>query len=97
MILITLVQLFPWTLSRLNLQVEEETRRRVEVEENHQSQLDLLMMRGQLKESELKKLGELNAELFGHANTRQKIKHVAQLKEENVKLKTVRLLRVAVH
>lgn len=75
---------------RLRIVAEDEERQRVEMEENHQSQLQLLKTRGQLKESEVRKLGELNAELFGHANTKQKIKHVAQLKEENVKLKTVR-------
>ncbi|KAI9101949.1 hypothetical protein DFS34DRAFT_438054 [Phlyctochytrium arcticum] len=58
------------------------------MEESHRSQLELLKQRGQLKDSEVRKLGELNADLFGHANTKQKIKHVAQLKEENVKLKT---------
>ncbi|KAJ3012534.1 hypothetical protein HKX48_006214 [Thoreauomyces humboldtii] len=51
----------------------------------------MLVDRGQIKETEVRKLGELNAELFGHANTRQKIKHVAQLKEENVNLKTLNM------
>lgn len=74
---------------RLNIQVYEETRRRTEVEVSHQAQLDLLKQRGQLKEDEVKKLADLNAELFGHVNTKQKIKHVAQLKAENVKLKQV--------
>ncbi|TPX68742.1 hypothetical protein SpCBS45565_g02935 [Spizellomyces sp. 'palustris'] len=73
---------------RLKILLEDEERRRTEMEESHQSQLDLLKTRGQLKDNEVKKLGELNAELFGHANTKQKIRHVAQLKEENVKLKT---------
>ncbi|KNC97441.1 uncharacterized protein SPPG_07362 [Spizellomyces punctatus DAOM BR117] len=73
---------------RLKVLLEDEERRRNEMEASHQSQLDLLKTRGQLKENEVKKLGELNAELFGHANTKQKIRHVAQLKEENVKLKT---------
>jgi Hyaluronan mediated motility receptor C-terminal len=59
------------------------------MEEHFKSQLVLLNERGALNESEVKKIGEMNAELFGHSNSRQKIKHVAQLKEENVKLKKV--------
>lgn len=59
------------------------------MQESYDSQLALLKMRGQLKEEEVKKLGDLNAELFGHANQKQKIKHVAQLKEENLNLKKV--------
>ncbi|KAI8918561.1 hypothetical protein DFJ77DRAFT_456075 [Powellomyces hirtus] len=75
-------------LDSVTIQLEDEQRRRTEMEDNYQLQLDLLQNRGIIKESEVKKLGELNAELFGHANAKQKIKHVAQLKEENVKLKT---------
>lgn len=61
------------------------------MKENFESQLQMLTMRGKLNDSEVKKLGELNAELFGHSNNRQKIKHVAQLKEENVNLKKANL------
>jgi isocitrate/isopropylmalate dehydrogenase len=57
--------------------------------ENFDLQLQLLEQRGKLQKSEIKKIGDLNAELFGHSNTRQKIKHVAQLKEENMTLREV--------
>ena len=57
--------------------------------ENFNAQLQLLEQRGKLQTSEIKKIGDLNAELFGHSNTRQKIKHVAQLKEENMNLREV--------
>jgi hypothetical protein len=59
------------------------------MEANFETQLEILRSRGELNESEVKKIGELNAELFGHSNNRQKIKHVAQIKEENVNLKEV--------
>jgi hypothetical protein len=68
----------------------QETERTLSNEkENYESQLQLLQQRGMLQSSEIKKISELNAELFGHSNSRQKIKHVAQLKEENVHLKEV--------
>ncbi len=57
--------------------------------ETFEEQLLLLEQRGKLQSSEIRKIGDLNAELFGHSNSRQKIKHVAQLKEENVNLKEV--------
>lgn len=55
--------------------------------DNFASQLQMLGLRGKLNDSEIKKIGELNAEIFGHANNRQKIKHVTHLKEENLTLK----------
>jgi hypothetical protein len=69
--------------------VEEANRSLVNEKMNFESQLQLLQERGKLQSSEIKKISELNAELFGHSNSRQKIKHVAQLKEENVHLKEV--------
>ncbi|KAJ3296085.1 hypothetical protein HK104_001981 [Borealophlyctis nickersoniae] len=74
-------------VDRLKARLDESERSKRELEESYATQLDLLRMRGELKQDEVKKLGELNAELFGHANNRQKIKHVATLKEENLKLK----------
>ena len=56
---------------------------------NFESQLQLLNLRGKLAETEVQKIASLNAELFGHTNAKQKIKHVAQLKEDNVNLKKV--------
>ena len=59
---------------------------------NFDIQLNLLSERGKLHESEAKKISELNAELFGHSNTKQKIKHMAHLKEENIGLKEVYII-----
>lgn len=71
--------------------VEELTRVNSEMHQEFETQLNLLGQRGQLNQNEIKKLGELNAEIFGHSNNRQKIKYVAQLKEENICLKKVNL------
>jgi hypothetical protein len=68
---------------------EELTRVNLEMQQEFESQLQTLAQRGKLNQHEIKKLGELNAELFGHSNNRQKIKYVAQLKEENIVLKKV--------
>ncbi len=69
--------------------LEESHRSMLNEKENFEGQLSLLEQRGKLQSSEIKKISDLNAELFGHSNNRQKIKHVAQLKEENVNLKEV--------
>jgi hypothetical protein len=69
--------------------LQEAERSLANEKESHESQVQLLKERGMLQTSEIKKISELNAELFGHSNSRQKIKHVAQLKEENVHLKEV--------
>ena len=75
----------------LQLMVDELGRCNADMQSEFETQLQLLNQRGQLNQTELKKIGELNAEIFGHTNNRQKIKYVAQLKEENVALKKVRL------
>ena len=74
---------------RLKFLLQEAKQNQVNEKENFDMQLQLLEQRGKLQASEIKKIGDLNAELFGHSNTRQKIKHVAQLKEENVSLREV--------
>lgn len=74
---------------RLKVDLEIAHRSGEEAEAKFNSQLQLLKDRGSLNESEVKKIAELNAELFGHNNSKQKIKHVALIKEENVKLRTV--------
>lgn len=73
----------------LKISLDESNRTLKNEKENFDAQLLMLEQRGQLHSSEIKKIGDLNADLFGHSNTRQKIKHVAQLKEENVSLKAV--------
>lgn len=42
-------------------------------------------------QAELNKLADAYANLMGHQNQRQKIKHMIKLKEENLELKQVRL------
>lgn len=69
--------------------LQESKQAQIDEKENFDMQLQLLEQRGKLQSSEIKKIGDLNAELFGHSNTKQKIKHVAQLKEENMTLREV--------
>ncbi len=73
--------------------VEDLSTSNVAMQNEFENQLQLLNQRGQLSSSEMKKIGDMNADLFGHSNNRQKIKYVAQLKEENVALKKVTLCR----
>lgn len=77
---------------RLQILLQEARQNLINEKENFDIQLQLLEQRGKLQSSEIKKIGDLNAELFGHSNTRQKIKHVAQLKEENMLLREVLFL-----
>lgn len=44
---------------------------------------------GALNNSEMEKISHLNAELAGHSNSRQKIKYVSNIKQENLALKKV--------
>ena len=44
---------------------------------------------------ELEKVADLNGEVYGHHNAKQKIKHVHQIKSENVTLRQVRFYRDA--
>jgi hypothetical protein len=76
----------------LQILLQEARQNLINEKENFDIQLQLLEQRGKLQSSEIKKIGDLNAELFGHSNTRQKIKHVAQLKEENMLLREVLVL-----
>ena len=73
---------------------EDSERTKKEMEESFASSLELLKRRGALNDEETKKIAELNADLFGHVNNRQKIKHLAQIKEENIELKKVSLTPV---
>lgn len=77
---------------RLQTMVEDLSTTNVAMQSEFENQLQLLNQRGQLSSSEMKKIGDMNADLFGHSNNRQKIKYVAQLKEENVALKKVILI-----
>jgi hypothetical protein len=73
----------------MQIALEESQRALGNEKDNFEMQLKLLEQRGALQASEIRKIGDLNAELFGHSNTKQKIKHVAQIKEENIALKEV--------
>lgn len=48
-------------------------------------------------QAELNKLADAYANLMGHQNQRQKIKHMVKLKEENFELKQVRLMFLCVY
>ena len=74
---------------RLQVTVNELTKLNSDMAAEYEHHLQLLNQRGQLSQDEVKKLGDLNAELFGHSNNRQKIRYVAQIKEENISLKKV--------
>ncbi|KAJ3092648.1 hypothetical protein HK102_004887 [Quaeritorhiza haematococci] len=74
-------------VERLQKMLEDELRQRRELEEKWELKLQLATHQEALSNSELKKAIELNGDLLGHNNARQKIKHIAQLKDENVKLK----------
>lgn len=61
-----------------------------------QSQLDaysqeksMLMCETNAAQAELSQLGRKYAELLGHQNQKQKIRHVVKIKEENLGLKQV--------
>lgn len=43
----------------------------------------------QVATTELMKLSDEQSEILGHHNSKQKIRHVSQLKEENINLKKV--------
>lgn len=74
---------------RLKVILSESRKSQSNEKTNFDLQLKLLEQRGKLKTDEIKKITDLNADLFGHSNSRQKIKHVAQLKEENIVLREV--------
>lgn len=76
-------------LLRLKIELSGVRRTQEEEKATFGEELDMLVARGAMEESEVVKIGALNAELFGHTNTRQKIKHVARLKEENICLREV--------
>ncbi|KAK6094191.1 hypothetical protein MT418_005268 [Batrachochytrium dendrobatidis] len=73
---------------QMRILLEDSERIKEEMQASFDASLKMLQVRGSLNEAETKKIGELNAELFGHANNLQKIKHLSQIKEENIKLKT---------
>ncbi|TPX36212.1 hypothetical protein SmJEL517_g01502 [Synchytrium microbalum] len=79
-------------MTRLQAVADEADHRRLEIEETLRSQVQLLMSKSGLAEAEMGRLAEINADLLGHNNARQKIKHIAQLKEENVRLKKENLV-----
>ncbi|KAL2914462.1 hypothetical protein HK105_206029 [Polyrhizophydium stewartii] len=72
----------------LEVMVEEADTTKREMQASFDESLKMLELRGKLNQSEAKKIAELNAELFGHANSKQKIRHLSQLKEENLQLKS---------
>lgn len=59
--------------------------------ENFGSQLSKLEARGMLSVAEQAKIAAMNAELFGHSNGKQKIKHIEKIKTDNLALQMVNL------
>lgn len=55
---------------------------------------DALLSEKGATQAELNKLAGAYANLLGHQNQRQKIKHMVKLKEENLELKQVRIASV---
>ena len=53
------------------------------------AQRDLLLNENGANQDELNRLADAYAQLLGHQNQKQKIKHVIKLKEENITLKQV--------
>jgi hypothetical protein len=59
------------------------------VEETLQSQVQFLSENYKQAFEDVKTLSTVNADLLGHQNAQQKIRHVAKLKEELMKTKEV--------
>ena len=57
--------------------------------EAYENEKSAIMRRSRDVEREMKELADKYASLLGHQNTRQKIRHVEKLKEDNIKLKQV--------
>ncbi|KAJ3396630.1 hypothetical protein HDV05_003139, partial [Chytridiales sp. JEL 0842] len=62
-------------------------RKQAEVEEALQSQVQFLSENYKQAFEDVKKLSTVNADLLGHQNAQQKIRHIAKLKEELMKTK----------
>jgi hypothetical protein len=72
--------------------VRTAERKQAEIEETLQAQVQFLSENYKQAFEDVKKLSSVNADLLGHQNSQQKIRHVAKLKEELVKAKEVGLL-----
>ena len=66
-------------------------RKQAEVEEALQSQVEFLSKNYSQAFEDVKKLSTVNADLLGHQNAQQKIRHIAKMKEELMKLKQVNI------
>jgi len=51
--------------------------------------LEVAQEKGSVTEDEFKRIADMHASLFGHNNNKQKIKYIDQIKQENLKLKSV--------
>jgi len=51
--------------------------------------LEIAQEKGSVTEDEFKRIADMHASLFGHNNNKQKIKYIDQIKQENLKLKSV--------
>jgi len=60
-----------------------------EISQLYTTQAELISSQGALNSLEMEKISNLNAELVGHSNYRQKIKYVSNIKQENLMLRKV--------
>ncbi|ORX89908.1 hypothetical protein K493DRAFT_318338 [Basidiobolus meristosporus CBS 931.73] len=74
-------------VDRLRCKANAAENARMEIEEQMQLQSQFLAQKHSMAFDELAKLSGQNAKLLGHNNSKQKIKHITQLKEENIVLK----------
>ncbi|KAK9718190.1 hypothetical protein K7432_005654 [Basidiobolus ranarum] len=74
-------------VDRLRCKANAADNARMEIEEQMQLQSQFLAQKHSMAFDELAKISGQNAKLLGHNNSKQKIKHITQLKEENIVLK----------
>ena len=69
--------------------IKELTESNSELSTLYASQSEIISNQGALTNSEMEKISNLNAEVAGHSNSRQKIRYVSNIKQENLTLKQV--------
>jgi hypothetical protein len=69
--------------------VKDLTESNSELSQLYTTQAELISSQGALNNLEMEKISNLNAELVGHSNSRQKIKYVSNIKQENLALRKV--------
>ena len=78
-------------LARMKKTSDNNEKRVKEAESRLEKQLQALQAKERVTMDELEKIAAISGDALGHHNPKQKIKHVNQIKSENVTLKQVRL------